>query len=76
MKNLFLYADKFAKQSTWKDFAMVKFCLCAIGVIIGVLLPDSARTCAIIFAGVIFVVTYVPLMIKFIKIIIKERHHD
>ena len=44
--------------------------------IIGVLLPDSERTCAIIFAGVIFVVTYVPLMIKFIKIIIKERHHD
>ena len=69
VKKLFEYADIYVKQSTWKDFALAKFCLCAIGVIIGVLLPQSVQTFALIFAGAIFVITYIPLMIKFIKII-------
>lgn len=72
MKKLFEYANIYAKQSTWKDFALVKFCLCAIGVIIGVLLPESVRTATLIIAGAIFVITYIPLMIKFI-IIIKKK---
>ena len=72
MKKLFEYANIYAKQSTWKDFALVKFCLCAIGVIIGVLLPESVRTAALIIAGAIFVITYIPLMIKFIMIIKKK----
>lgn len=71
MKKIFEYANDYAKQSTWKDFALVKFCLCAIGVIIGVLLPKSFQTVALIIAGGIFVITYIPLMIKFIKIIKK-----
>lgn len=72
MKKLFEYANTYAKQSTWKDFALVKFCLCAIGVIIGVLLPESVRTATLIIAGAIFVITYIPLMIKFIMIIKKK----
>lgn len=72
MKKLFEYANIYAKQSTWKDFALVKFCLCAIGVIIGVLLPKSVQTYALIIAGAIFVITYIPLMIKFARIIKKK----
>ena len=72
MKKLFEYANIYAKQSTWKDFALVKFCLCAIGVIIGVLFPKSVQTYALIIAGAIFVITYIPLMIKFIMIIKKK----
>ena len=72
MKKLFEYANIYAKQSTWKDFALVKFCLCAIGIIIGVLLPKSVQTFTLIFAGAIFVITYIPLMIKFIMTIKKK----
>ena len=71
MKKIFEYANDYAKQRTWKDFALVKFCLCAIGVIIGVLLPKSFQTVALSIAGGIFVITYIPLMIKYIKIIKK-----
>ena len=73
MKKLFEYANIYAKQSTWKDFTLVKFCLCAIGVIIGVLLPESVRSYALIIACVVFLITYVPLMVGFIKVIIKEK---
>ncbi len=75
MKKLFDYATEYAKQSTWKDFALIKFCLCAIGIIIGVLLPKTVTKPALIIAGVVFIITYIPLMVKFIKVIVckKER---
>ncbi len=73
MKKLFDYATAYAKQSSWKDFALIKFCLCAIGIIIGVLLPKSVMKPALIIAGVVFIITYIPLMVKFIKIIVCEK---
>lgn len=73
MKKLFEYANLYAGQSTWKDFALVKLCLCAIGVMIGVLLPESARIYAFAVAGAVFLITYIPLMLKFIKLIIHEN---
>ena len=73
MRKLFELADIYAKQSTWKNFALVKFCLCAVGVIIGVLLPESVRTYALVIAGLIFLIIYIPLMIGFVKVIISEN---
>lgn len=72
MKKIFEYANIYAKQSTWKDFALVKFCLCAIGIIIGVLLPESVRVYALVIAGVVFLITYIPLMCGFVKLILNE----
>ncbi len=69
MKKLLDYADMFAKQSSWKDFALVKFCLCAIGVIIGVLLPKTVMLPVLIIAATVFILTYIPLMIKFFKVV-------
>ena len=34
-KKLFGYADTYVKRSDWKDLAMIKFCLAAIGLLIG-----------------------------------------
>ena len=73
MKKLFDYATAYAKQSSWKDFALIKFCLCAIGIIIGVLLPKTVMKPALIIAGMVFVITYIPLMVKFIKLIFREK---
>ena len=65
---LFDAANQYCKESDWKTFAMIKFCLCSMGVIIGVLLPQSVKTAALTIAAVVFVVTYVPLMIKLFKV--------
>ena len=43
MKKLFEYADQYIQQSDWKDLAMIKFCLAAMGVLIGVSLPLMAK---------------------------------
>ena len=65
---LFDAANQYCKESDWKTLAMIKFCLCSMDVIIGVLLPQSVKTAALTIAAVVFVVTYVPLMIKLFKV--------
>ena len=69
MKWLFDAADRYVAQSNWKDLALVKFCLCAIGVIIGVLLPVSAKKTAFWIALLVFIVTYIVLMTKFFRVL-------
>lgn len=45
MKCLFSCANQYVKESDWKDFALVKLCLCAIGVMIGLAVPKRKRRC-------------------------------
>ena len=43
MKKLFGYAEKYIAGSDWKDFAMLKFCLFAMGVLAGMRIPAKDR---------------------------------
>ena len=65
---LFDAANQYCKESDWKTLAMIKFCLCSIGVIIGVLLPPDVKAAALVIAALVFVVTYIPLMLKLYRI--------
>lgn len=73
MKKLFGYADAYIQQSDWKTLAMLKFCLASIGVLIGISLPKKGRKPAMITAGILFAVTYVPLMAKFFRIVFEKK---
>lgn len=73
MKKLFIYADEYIKQSDWKDLAMLKFCLAAIGVLIGISLPTKSKKYVFGIAGGIFLITYIPLMAKFFRIVSGKR---
>ncbi|MDY5482644.1 MAG: permease of phosphate ABC transporter [Otoolea sp.] len=69
MCKLFDYANQYVKESDWKDFAMLKLCLCAMGVIIGVHVEPKHKKMVTGMAAGVFAVTYIPLMAKFIRII-------
>ena len=60
---MFDAANRFCRQSTWKTLAALKVCLLALGVMVGLLLPDACRI------PVVFVVTCVPLVAKYIRIL-------
>lgn len=64
MKKLLEIGNRYAAQSTWKDFALIKFCLCAIGVLIGILIPRKCKKKAAKIAGTVFGVSYSILMTK------------
>lgn len=65
MKRLFYYAEKYIAKSDWKDWAMLKFCLFAMGILAGMQIPEKNKKQAGWVAAAVFVVTYIPLMAKF-----------
>lgn len=64
MKKYFELGNRYAAESDWKDFALTKFCVCAVGVMIGTCIPAVNRKKAMAIAGGVFAATYVPLMKK------------
>ncbi len=68
MNKFFELGNRYAADSDWKDFALVKFCLCAMGVIIGANIPKKYKTQVTGAAAGVFAITYVPLMAKVVKI--------
>lgn len=69
MQRLLNYGNKFAKESTWRDFALIKLCLCAVGVMWGMALPKKAHKAAAFIAVTVFITTYVPLMLKVFRVL-------
>ena len=65
---LFEVADRYCKESTWKTMASLKFCLFSMGIIVGVLLPESCKIPVLVIFGIVFIVTYIPLMSKYFKL--------
>lgn len=73
MKKLFYYADEYIAESSWRDLAMLKFCLFAMGVLAGMGIPKKNRKKAGRIAAVVFAVTYIPLMAKFFSVIMDKE---
>ena len=70
MKTLFAGADEYLQNSDWKDIAVLKLCLLSLGLLAGMQLPEKHRKTARVAAVVIFVATYLPLMTKFLRILV------
>lgn len=64
MKLFFELGDRYAMKSDWKDFALTKFCLCAMGVLLGIHVPQKHRKTVGLAALAVFTATYIPLMSK------------
>lgn len=67
-KKLFFAADAYVAQCNWRDLALVKFCLAAIGLMAGLFVPQKAKKPVFLGALIVFVATYLPLMAKFVRI--------
>ena len=46
--------------------ALVKCCLCAVGVVLGLLVPSKAKKAVLGVSLAVFAVTYIPLMADFL----------
>lgn len=73
MEKVFEYANEYVRRCNWKDMALLKVCLCAVGVMIGLSIPENKKKCPFAAAGIIFAVSYIPLMAKFIKTMMQEE---
>ena len=68
MNKLLELGDRYAESSSWKDFALVKFCLFAMGLIAGTKVPEKHKKNAVRGALCVFAATYIPLMAKVFRI--------
>jgi len=75
MKKLFSAADRYLRVSDWRDIAVLKFCLCALGVLMGLAVPTRKKKPAAKIAGLIFAATYIPLIAKFL-FVLRSKEDD
>lgn len=68
MRRFLELGDRYAAQSDWKDFALMKFCLCAMGVLIGTEISKEKKAGVQLAAAAVFAATYIPLMKKVFRI--------
>lgn len=73
MKRLLDAADRYLKDCTWKDISILKFCLLALGMLLGIAVPARKKTVSAWAASLVFVGTYVPLMGKFLPYLLEDR---
>ena len=65
---LFKIADQYCKESTWKTLALLKFCLFSMGLMIGISIPKKEKSLISKLAMITFITTYIPLMLKLLKL--------
>ena len=66
MKQLFRCADHYIQSRDWKMLTGLKFCLCSIGILLGVLVPVKHKKTVAAGAFGVFLATYIPLMTVFL----------
>ena len=76
MKRLFYSADEFLRGSTWKDLALVKLCLFSLGFLFGTRVSRGRKLGARFLARLVFILTYIPLMGKYISVVMGMRREE
>ena len=69
---LFDRADRYAAQSTWQDFALVKVRLFSMGVLMGLIVPVRKKKLTALGAGLLFLPTYVILLRRFLPFLLER----
>ena len=76
MKRLFDSADEYLRRSDWKDLAVLKICLLALGILLGTRVPRGRRLGARILARLVFILTCIPLMGKYIAVLVDMKKRE
>lgn len=68
MNKLIDLGNRFAAQSDWKDYALTKFCLMAMGIFIGSFIPSGKSKPARAISAGVFGLTFAVLMSKVLAV--------
>lgn len=73
MNRLLGAAERYLKNCTWKDISILKVCLLALGMLMGLAVPARKKKVSAWAASLVFVAAYVPLMAKFLPCLLDEK---
>ncbi len=67
------YGDAYLERSNWRDMALIKICLFALGVLVGTHIAPQHRKGVGVVALFVFVLSYIPLMRKFVDVVRENK---
>ncbi|MEG0780731.1 MAG: permease of phosphate ABC transporter [Oscillospiraceae bacterium] len=73
MKKLYALIDRCMDHCSWKDLGLIKVCMLALGILLGIALPKKAKRPMFWVAVVAFLATYVPLLVKFLPLLPAQK---
>ena len=73
MNKIFEAANRYLETSDWKIIAVLKFCLIALGMMIGMKIGPRHKKPVFFAALGVFIATYIPLMIKFYRVFTEKE---
>jgi hypothetical protein len=56
--------------------ALLKFCLCAVGLMLGLCVPEEKKRSGLLAAAVVFALTYPLLMVRFLQSVLRQRRWE
>lgn len=76
LKSLFHYSNAYISKSTWRDMSLLKLCVCAVGVLVGCGVPKKYKKPVVVGSSIAFILSYIPLMKKFIDVVKSENEQS
>lgn len=73
MEKLIRYAEQYIKESDWKSIGLLKLCLLSLGICVGLTVPSRKKPGIFLIAIFVFLVTLIPLLMKYLRIIRKDE---
>lgn len=72
MRKLIDIGNRYAHESTWRDYAVTKLCLFSMGLAAGTQVSEKYKKTVLGVSACAFAVTYIPLMTKLIGMAVKQ----
>ena len=76
MKKLLDWANDCIRQWDWKDVALLKFCMLALGILAGLAMPHRGRRLAKQVCAEIFLLTWATLMVDCFRMTLPKNVSD
>lgn len=68
--------NQYVRESDWKTIALLKLCLCAMGVMVGLKIPRRKAQVVGCAAFFVFLACYVPLIWKMVELVLRDRAQE
>ena len=69
MKKLIRCVNQNIWESDWRTIGLLKFCLLSLGICVGMAVPEEKKKTVLSAAFLSFVISYIPLTARVIRII-------
>lgn len=73
MKCMIHWGNQYLEESDWKTIALLKLCVCAAGVMIGLKVPKQKKPVSGCVAFSVFMACCVPLVWKLVEIVKRSK---